>query len=118
MALKSRKIPIGLWAASNFFIGYLHQKALDTDLDSSLQGHEIFNNLVFPLLLPTGLTARDATIGRKELSRYQPGDPRRESNPFMESKDIYLENLVGKATLNYLTSIVPYVAGRLTAKII
>ena len=116
MALKSRKLSYVSWAGLNFAIGYGHEKVLEGYPE--LQVNTFFNNFVVPIIPGAAMTIRDATFEKEELSRYMPGDPRRKANPFARSKEIYTENICLKGLANFVTSYLPYFAGRIAAKCI
>lgn len=116
MALKSRKIPVGFWIATNFVGGYAHQKLIDTD--PQLASHCLINNLAIPLFPGTFMTLRDSVVDREELYTETIGNPATGNYTSISSPDIYRENLAKRAAFNFATSCIPYVAGRLVAKVI
>jgi hypothetical protein len=116
MALKSRKFSYTVWALSNFGIGYAHQKVIDTNPE--IASHSLINTLVAPIFVGTTMSVRDAIVDRKELSTYVRKDPRTGNGIRIVGMDIYRKNVLINSLDIYAGSVIPYVAGRLVAKII
>lgn len=116
MALKSRKFSVGLWATANFFGGYAHQKLIEGN--PQIASHDIVNNILIPLFPSATMTLRNAIVDKEELSRYTHRDSFGKELYSVSGKNVYRQNLVFNGFGNFITSYVPYVAGRLVGKVI
>lgn len=116
MALKSRKLSLATWMLFNLGTGYGHQKLIESQ--PQLEYYDLVNNLVAPLFPGTAMTIRDAIVDKEELSQRKVWNSETKRGYSVRGKEVYLENIFGRGASNYMTSILPYIVGRLAAKII